>query len=103
MSYNGYTNYETWNISLWIDNEEGTYRRWRSQARRIFEHAGSKRVARRELADALKADHEEQLNSLDLPASWVSDILGAALGSVNWDEIAGNMLEEYPEDERTPA
>jgi hypothetical protein len=25
MSYNGWTNYETWNVSLWLNNEPGTY------------------------------------------------------------------------------
>jgi hypothetical protein len=25
-TYNGWTNWATWNVNLWIDNEEGTYR-----------------------------------------------------------------------------
>jgi len=25
MSYNGYENYETWNVALWIQNDEGLY------------------------------------------------------------------------------
>jgi hypothetical protein len=26
MTYNGWANYETWNIVLWVDNEIGSYR-----------------------------------------------------------------------------
>ena len=26
-TYNGWTNYETWAVGLWIDNEQGSYRR----------------------------------------------------------------------------
>ena len=25
MTYNGWTNYETWNVALWLDNDEQSY------------------------------------------------------------------------------
>ena len=30
-TYNGYANYETWNVCLWIDNEYGIYMAQREQ------------------------------------------------------------------------
>ena len=32
-NYNGWTNYETWAVKLWFDNEEATYRNWMERAR----------------------------------------------------------------------
>ena len=39
-SYNGWTNYETWNVALWIQNDEGLY-----QWARDYRHYGYKRFA----------------------------------------------------------
>ena len=39
-SYNGWTNYETWNVALWINNDEGLYRhavRYVQQCERLDE------------------------------------------------------------------
>lgn len=34
MAYNGWPNYETWNVMLWMDNDEGAYRCYREKAQR---------------------------------------------------------------------
>ena len=28
-TYNGYTNYETWAVALWMDNDQGSYAHYR--------------------------------------------------------------------------
>jgi hypothetical protein len=31
--YNGWKNYETWNLKLWLDNDQDTYHYWQHAAR----------------------------------------------------------------------
>ena len=37
--YNGWTNYETWCVNLWLDNDEGTQNMVREWARECYEDA----------------------------------------------------------------
>lgn len=89
MSYNGWSNYETWNVALWIDDEEGSSEEVRSMARSATSEAA--------LAKQIEAWVDEMTPSLG--ASMFSDILGAGLREVNYDEIAGHWYEEAHEDD----
>ena len=89
--YNGWSNYETWNVKLWLDNEQGSYDECRDMARR----ARSVNA----LADQLKDMIHEA--APDLGASMFSDLLNAALGEVDWDEIAEAYYTEAHEDDDT--
>src|SRR5439155_23562107 len=85
--YNGWTNYETWAVKLWMDNEEPSYRYWQERTREAFEQAQTEEAfyegetatdrARRALAEALKEEHEE--NAPDLGATVWADLFNAAL------------------------
>jgi hypothetical protein len=39
--HNGWANYETWCVHLWLSNEEGSYRYWRDEVRRQRSEAPS--------------------------------------------------------------
>ena len=104
--YNGWTNYETWAVALWIDNEEGSQAYWRQEAEYATRTAkNSEQVAagvwtpdeaaRFNLADQLKEEITDA--APDLGASVYSDLLQAAMDSVNWHEIAYNLIEGLDE------
>lgn len=105
--YNGWTNYETWNLALWIDNEQGTQEYWRDRAEEAYRDAkdtpsvnakltASEPFTRAEramlaLADALKDDTEENSPTV---VGFYADVLSAAISEVNYHEIASHWVEE---------
>ena len=88
-SYNGYTNYETWAVKLWIDNDEASYNYWMERARELDET---------ELRDTLQNELEER-NPVQT-VSVYTDLMRAALQRVNYQEIA-RLLKEDREDQTT--
>jgi hypothetical protein len=99
--YNGWTNYETWLVNLWMDNEQGSHEFFRETAKEIYDEAVAKawltreEVARHRFADWLKEHYDENIPAM---RGVYGDLLGAALGSVNWNEIARHYIDAVVEE-----
>lgn len=102
--YNGYKNYETWCVTLWLENDQSTYAYWREHARQQVAtaprsshmHNGcwtADEAAKFLLADQLKQEFDEA-NPLDKADVW-ADLLGAALDEVDWHEVADQFLTDF--------
>jgi len=88
--YNGWTNYETWVVKLWIDNDEGSQNYWMDCA-----HDADTTI---ELADQLKQAHDDDfMPDSDTLTGVYADLMGAALSNVDWYEIAEALLEDAGE------
>lgn len=80
-TYNGWTNYETWCVNLWLTNDEVTEPMLRMLSQM------------HDVSVGYRADRIEEWVKDDRPvqdASLYSDMLGAALDAVNWREIVEN-------------
>lgn len=73
--YNGHKNWNHWNVSLWINNDEGFYR----LARAAIKVRKTKDAAAREMLEALKHDHGVTKTPDGAPYS-VSSIRAAMVG-----------------------
>jgi hypothetical protein len=99
--YNGWTNYETWNVALWW-GESGMDGYWHGEAESLLDAAGEdaddyEDDVIRELADRMKDETTEEMPVVT--GMW-ADLLMAAIGSVNWREIAEGVIEEAMADRK---
>ncbi len=98
--YNGWSNYETWVVNLWIDNEESSQSHWRDMAAEAYANAlpGSYdwetryEQAVHVLSLWLKSAHEE--NNPTQGSDVYADLLNSAMCEVNWYEIAEHMIDD---------
>jgi hypothetical protein len=95
-TYNGWRNHETWNVALWLGNDEGLYHATRDLVRDALESTSVVSGQRDKVgmvADALQSFVVDDL-APDLGASFAQDLLSSALGSVDWYEIAESLIED---------
>jgi hypothetical protein len=106
QTYQGWSNYPTWAVNLWLANDEPLYRRAMDMARAITVHVSvdsnvldgtwtPEDAQKFRLADAYQ-DWVREMVEMD-EASMRSDLLGYALDMVNWDELAVSWLRDYRE------
>jgi hypothetical protein len=85
VEYNGWTNYETWAVHLWMDNEESSQKYW---------HSISKNCDTAwELAEKLKDEHLDTIADAGL-VGFMADLIHAAFSEVNWLEIAQPIWDD---------
>lgn len=98
--YNGWTNYETWNVALHIGNEEGSYNHWREITASAWENSEADppytRIERAtlDLAYLLRKWLKEN-NPLIEHVSIYSDLLDEAISRVDKMEIAEHWIEDH--------
>lgn len=92
--YNGWSNYETWATNLWI--QEGMLGEpigIDEQAAQFAQNNDSDAdAATYEMAQWLREQVEEEIGEQE--AGLAQDLLGAALGVVDWQEIARHYVED---------
>lgn len=102
MTHQGWTNYETFAVYLWLSNDAGTFLFCRRLARECREAAPTcpsvqahcwtpDEAPRFLLSDRLK-EYFEGLSPLTDPGTVFADLLNSALAEVNWHEIAEELL-----------
>lgn len=98
--YNGWTNYETWLVNLWIDNS-GDQDYWNDSSRDLFEYSkGDSTFTKEENAIADLADlmreYYDELAGQWMPdqSSMFADMINASMREVNWREIAEHYIDE---------
>ena len=80
--YNGWTNYETWNVALWIDNEEPMYRAKQAHlAKGKFTAASAEKFVKGQMPNGTP-DFKGELGGKK------------AYKKVDWKEIADNFNAE---------
>lgn len=101
--YNGWTNFETWLVSLHIDNDQYEQQRWAERAEELLkgrDHTDNDVLGNvaYDLSKEIKDAHEEGYTEAMEKLSGVhNDMIRAAYSEVNWLEVARSIVDSAVE------
>jgi hypothetical protein len=108
--YNGWTNYETWNFKLWLDNDQDVHNYIIDEIKKI--KAIGYDAEAYEVSNFLRSYIDDNMPNLNVSTKsqsvhgsmcdkngFYQDILNTALRDINTYEIAESYLEDLKEDE----
>jgi hypothetical protein len=84
--YNGWANYETWNVTLWIDNDEGLYGFVRDGLEELLDRNGNdwESVSLTEIKELIR----DAFGSNKTP-----DGVSLFDSTIDWSEVSDMLLE----------
>ena len=86
--YNGWYNYETWVVALWLQNDSGSCAYWEEVTNEVYDVY--------ELSQRIENEIEEDDPTAN-EASLYADLMSAAISECNFDEIAYHFWDDYRE------
>lgn len=89
-TYNGWANYPTWAVATWLGSEESSHTALEQTVRSWDSRTARTGGTLSELADALRllVENLSAVEAARAEATLASDLLGFALSSVDWLELA---------------
>jgi hypothetical protein len=99
--YNGYTNYETWNCALWLDNEQYTNSALCEKAQELVDEMENPHDADEvtgttsTFADFIKdmVDEMQELSEMKVTGMF-ADLMNAALSEIDYYDIAESQIAD---------
>ena len=97
-TYNGWTNWETWIVNVWVDNDQMLYEYVKDMAMEEMEEEvlEDKESAAYNLSKTMREQFDEW--APEISNGPYLDLLNGALREVDWLELARHLIERAQED-----